>query len=562
MKQKAINTGLFLCVFLTLLNCAKRGSPTGGEKDTTPPKMVAAEPDTSSTNFKAKRIRVYFNEYIKLKDIQKQLIVSPPMKTTPQITPQGSASKYIDIKISDTLRENTTYVFNFGQSIVDNNEENPYSFFKYVFSTGDYVDSLTVNGYITDAIRKKPDDFVSVMLYEIDSTYTDSIVYKHVPTYITNTLDSSSTFQITNIKAGKYMLIGLKDNSSTNTYVPKTDKIAFIKDFIDVPTDSVYRLNLFEDNSYYRAARPVLAAKNRIIFGYEGTADADSIAIDMLYPEPPADYRYRIIKDKEKDTLHYWFTPVQADSLVFKVTNPHIMVRDTFTVKIKEMYNDTLILSSTQKGSLSFKKPFSISANTPISSVIREKISVLNKDSVAVDFTSEIDTKENLVRLKWETLPNQKYRVTMLPGAIDDLFGKTNDTLSYNLSTKSFADYGNLRMILSNVDSFPILLQLTTEKGEVKDEIYAQEAKGYYDFDHLDPGKYLLRVIYDENGNGKWDTGNYLEKRQPERVSHFPGVLDIKANWEIEQDFIIKNPAPPAPKTALEKDSIPAGIQE
>src|SRR5690606_31595966 len=126
------------------------------------------------------------------------------------------------------------------------------------------------NGYITDAIQKKPDNFVSVMLYEIDSTYTDSIVYKQVPTYITNTLDSTSTFQITNIKAGKYMLIGLKDNSGTNTYVPKTDKIAFIKNFIDVPTDSVYRLNLFKDNSYYRAARPVLAAKNRIIFGYEG----------------------------------------------------------------------------------------------------------------------------------------------------------------------------------------------------------------------------------------------------------------------------------------------------
>ncbi|SFW30604.1 Ig-like domain-containing protein [Sinomicrobium oceani] len=560
MKQKVLNTGLFLFIFLTLLNCAKRGSPTGGEKDTTPPKMVLAEPDTSSIHFKAKKIRIYFDEYIKLKDLQKQLIVSPPMKTTPQITPQGSASKYIDIKISDTLRENTTYVFNFGQSIVDNNEENPYSFFKYVFSTGDYVDSLTVDGYITDAIQKKPDNFVSVMLYEIDSTYTDSIVYKQVPTYITNTLDSANTFQITNIKAGKYMLIGLKDNSNTNTYVPKTDKIAFLKDFIEVPTDSVYRLNLFKDNSFYRAARPSLAAKNRIIFGYEGTAD--SLDITLLHPSPPADFRYRILKDKEKDTMHYWFTPIEADSLIFKVTNPVAVVRDTFTVKIKDLYKDSLSLSAEQKGSLSFKKPFSIGANIPLSAIHKEKISLLNKDSLAVNFTQEIDKKKNMVRLDWEKLPNEKYRLLLMPGAIEDFFGEVNDTLSYNLSTKSFADYGNLRMILHHVDSFPIIIQLTTEKGEVKDEVFAKEAQPHYDFNYLDPGKYLLRVIYDQNGNGKWDTGDYLEKRQPERVSHYPEILDIKANWEIEQDFTLKDPSAPIPKKAPAQDSIPGAPEE
>lgn len=556
MRAKAINTGLFLLLFLTLLNCARRGTPTGGEKDVTPPKMLYAEPDTSSTNFDADRIRIYFDEFIKLKDLQKQLIVSPPMKTTPQIMPQGNASKYIDIKISDTLKENTTYVFNFGQSIVDNNEENPYSFFKYVFSTGDYVDSLTVNGYVTDAIRKKPDDFVSVLLYRIDSTYTDSIVYKELPTYITNTLDSSSTFQVSNIKAGKYMLIGLKDNSGTNTYAPKTDKIAFISDFIEVPTDSVYRLNLFKDKSYYRTARPVLAARNRIIFGYEG--NGDSINIDLLHPTPPSDYKYRIIEDKEKDTLHYWFTGIQADSLVFKITNPVVKVRDTFTVRIKELYNDTLTLSTPQKGGLSSGEPFSIGSNTPITGVTKERISVLDKDSLPVDFTPEIDQKKNLVRLNWEVLPNQKYQVTLLPDAIKDMFGEHNDTLSYALNTKSLADYGNLRVTLRNVESFPIIIQLTTEKGEVKHTVYAGEAQEYYDFNTLNPGKYLLRVIYDDNGNGKWDTGSYLDKIQPERVSHFPDVLDIKANWDMEQEFILRDPTPPAPETAP-KDSIPNG---
>ncbi|RAV27586.1 Ig-like domain-containing domain [Sinomicrobium soli] len=554
MRQKLINTGLFLFIFLTLLNCAKRGSPTGGEKDMTPPTMISAEPDTSSIHFKAKRIRIYFDEYIKLKDMQKQLIVSPPMKTTPEIMPQGTASKYIDIKINDTLKENTTYVLNFGQSIVDNNEENPYSFFKYVFSTGDYVDSLKVKGYITDAIQKKTDDFVSVLLYEVDTTYTDSIVYKQLPTYITNTLDSTTTFEITNIKAGKYLLIGLKDHSSTNTYVPKTDKIAFISDFIEVPTDSVYRLNLFEDRSYYRAARPVLAAKNRIIFGYEGTAD--SLDVELLSPPAPADFAYRLVKDKEKDTIHYWFKNLEADSLIFQVTNPLSMVRDTFTVKTKELYNDTLAIAPGQKGSLSFKNPFTIGANTPITSVSDSFISLLDKDSVAVEFITSIDREENNAVLKWDVQPNQKYQLTLLPGAIEDFFGETNDTLGYNLSTRSPADYGNLRMILHNIESFPVIVQLTNEKGEVQDEVFADEAQPHYDFDYLDPGKYLLRVIYDDNGNRRWDTGDYLEKRQPERVRHFPGELDIKANWEIEQDFNIKPPSPPPPKL-IPKDSIP-----
>ncbi|WP_461532507.1 Ig-like domain-containing domain [Sinomicrobium sp.] len=553
MRQKLINTGLFLFIFLTLLNCAKRGTPTGGAKDITPPKMVSAEPDTSSIHFKAKRIRIYFDEYIKLKDLQKQLIVSPPMKTTPEIMPQGTASKYIDIKINDTLKENTTYVLNFGQSIVDNNEDNPYSFFKYVFSTGDYVDSLKVKGYITDAIQKEADDFVSVLMYEVDTTYTDSIVYNQLPTYITNTLDSTTLFEITNVKAGKYLLIGLKDNSSTNTYVPKTDKIAFISDFIDVPTDSVYHLNLFEDNTYYRASRPALAAKNRIIFGYEGTAD--SLDIELLSPaEAPDDFAYRLVKDKEKDTLHYWFKNLEADSLIFQVTNPLSMVRDTFTVKIKELYNDTLLLNPNQPN-LSFKKPFTISANTPISSVSDTFISLIDKDSAEVEFEATVDLKENNAVIKWDVQPDQKYQLSLLPGAIEDFFGELNDSLSFNLSTRALDEYGTLRMILHNVESYPIIVQLTDDNGEVKDEIFADEEQPSYDFNYLEPGKYLLRVIYDDNGNRQWDTGDYLEKRQPERVRHFPGELDIKANWEIEQDFRITPPSPPPPPKP--KDSIP-----
>jgi hypothetical protein len=152
---------------------------------------------------------------VKLKNLNKQLIVSPPMKYNPEVSPM-TPSKIINIKIKDTLQENTTYSFNFGQSIEDNNEGNPYNQFKYIFSTGSYIDSLKVSGTIKDALNKKEDSFVSVMLYEANSKFNDSMVYKSVPRYITNTLDSLKTFKIENVKAGKYLLVAMKDANSNN----------------------------------------------------------------------------------------------------------------------------------------------------------------------------------------------------------------------------------------------------------------------------------------------------------------------------------------------------------
>lgn len=158
-----------LAVIVT--SCAKRGTITGGDKDTIAPVLSASFPKNFSTNFNGKEIKLVFDEYVKLKNVNKQLIVSPPFKNQPEILPTN-ASKTITIKIKDTLQPNTTYSLNFGQSIEDNNEGNPYQQFKYVFSTGTYIDSLKMNVKVKDALEKKVDNFVSVMLYEINEKYT------------------------------------------------------------------------------------------------------------------------------------------------------------------------------------------------------------------------------------------------------------------------------------------------------------------------------------------------------------------------------------------------------
>lgn len=535
MKNKIIRIGLFFAIFLSLLNCAKRGTPGGGLRDITPPKLIKASPDLNTINFKGQKIRIAFDEYIKLNDLQEQLIISPPLNQFPDIRPQGSANKFLEVFIKDTLKENTTYVFNFGQSIVDNNEGNPYQFFKYVFSTGDYIDSLEVSGYITDAKEKNAEDFVSVMLYKIDSTYTDSIIYKNPPTYITNTLDSTINFQLTNLKAGKYMMIAMKDVGNNNLFNQKTDKIAFLDDFIEIPTDSSYQLNLFKEINDYRASKPSLVSKNRIIFGYEGTPD--EMEIEIL-SEVPEDFRYKITKEREKDTLNYWFTPFEADSLLFKVSHPTKI--DTFTIKIKDLYRDSLSLSPVNQRNIRFEKPYIIAANIPLTKTIDStQIALIDKDSIAINFTTNIDTVRNEFKLKWDVKPNERYSLQVLPGAVEDFYGNTNDTMNYFLSSKSYADLGSINVMLRNVPSYPIIVQLTNERGEVKAEKFADGPQASYDFRYLDPDKYLIRVIIDTNGNRKWDTGNYLQKLNPEHISYFPTLVELRENWELQQTFTL-----------------------
>lgn len=528
---------LFIVLSLTaVIQCAKRGNPTGGPEDIDAPILVRADPPNLTTEFKAKRIRLYFDEYIKLEDIQNQLIVSPPLKYAPEISPQGGARKYVEIILKDTLAENTTYTLNFGQSIVDNNEGNPSPFLNYVFSTGTYIDSLTVSGSVKDAFKIKPDPFISVMLYRKDSTFNDSTIYKIPPDYITNTLDSLTTFKLNHIKAGEYALIALKDVNKNNIFDQSSEKIAFIEDTVTLPTDSTYLLTLFKEIPNYQALPPSFAAANKIIFGYAG--GDENIQIDPLISFPDS-VRTLIQKQRDKDSLNYWFTPFGADSLVFTVRNPSAVAIDTFSVKSRKLAADSLVIEPSHRGSIIFGETFKLSANIPIITLDTSKVRVVNKDTLDVPFTTQLDSIKNEVLLNFEKEPNQNYTLEVLPDAFMDFFNHTNDSLNYQLSTRSFTDYGNLRMNINGQFVYPIIVQLTDEQGEIRSEHYATQP-GIIEFNNLQPANYLVRVILDANENGKWDTGNYLGKIQPEKVYFYSQVLEMRANWEFEQSFKIE----------------------
>ena len=533
MSKTLSNFIFIIALSLVIVNCANRGTPSGGEIDKTPPVIVKSIPENYSTNFSAKEIRIYFDEYVKTKNLQQQLIISPPMKSQPEITPLGSASKYINIKIYDTLLPNTTYAFNFGNSIVDNNEENPYPYYRYVFSTGENIDSLTVSGNIMDNLEREADDFVSIMLYEVDSTFTDSIIFNEVPKYITNTLDSTTAYTIENIKAGKFLLLALKDENSDNKFQPKSDKIAFHKSFITIPTDSIYNLKLFKEVLDFKIIKPRLISGEKIAFGYQGNYENTQINIQSNVPN---NFTYRIAKDAETDSLNYWYKPrMEVDSLLFNVKNKNYS--EDFTVKISVQERDTLVVKSNPVGTIHFNDQFKISGNVPFTAIDTTKIKLIDKDSVAIDYSVKLDSINNTYVFDFKKTESNTYRFSAIPNAFKDFFEDTNDTLNYTIRTKTFNDYGNVRITLKNA-TYPVIVQLTDDKGDVKEEKYSAKPE-LLDFKNINPNKYYLRVIYDTNKNGKYDSGNYLKKQSPERVSYFPELLDVRAGWDLIEDFTL-----------------------
>ena len=530
----------FVFLGLSLLafwQCARRGTPSGGPKDVDPPVLLRTEPENLSTNFKSNKIRLYFDEYIKLQDIQNQLIVSPPLKNIPDIKPLGGPSKFIEITLKDTLKENTTYTINFGQSIVDNNEGNPNSFLTYVFSTGEVIDSLSLSGVVKDAFNRNPDEFVSVMLYEIDSIYNDSTIYKYAPNYLANTGDSLPFFQLNNLKEGKYKLFAVKDEGKNYVFDQRADKIAYVEDTISLPTDTLFLLNLFKETPDYSTSVPSYVAKNHILFGYNGIGD--SILIEPL-TQLPDSVKTITKKERDKDTLNYWLTPTDLDSIVFRVSNEAAKVVDTFTVKTRKLPLDSLKLTPEPSGRINFEEQFEIASNTPLITVDTSLIKIMNKDSIFIDFSARLDSVKNKIDFNFELDEEQSYNITVLPSAITDFFGMQNDTISVRLSTPKFADLGNMNLTITGDVRYPILVQLTNEKGAIQRERMSWEPE-VIPFKYLTPGKYGIRVIFDENKNGKWDTGNYLQKIQPERISYFPDIIDVRANWEMEQTFVISN---------------------
>ena len=528
--------------------CARVGSPTGGEQDKTPPKVVKTIPPNESVNFTGNRIRIYFDEFVTLRDIRKQLIISPPLAYFPEITPSGNASKYINIKILDTLRPNTTYTFNFGKSIQDNNEGNPLSFYTYTFSTGNTIDSLTLKGSIKDALRPKAENFVNVMLYEMGEKYSDSVVYKQRPIYVVNTLDSLTTFELLHLKAGKYMLVGMKDKDNNYLFDPKTDKIGFHPTPITIPTDSSYTLSLFKEVPQTQASRPFQSGEQRISIGYQG--EKDSIQVTPL-PPFPADWKWVVEKEPTKDTLWLWYHPKVEDSLKLIVKSNRA---DTTKVNLRKMKPEKWKITPEFKGISPTEEEIVLSSNTPIRAFNKEAIKLMvAKDSTEVGFEPIFTTNTSQITFKVKVKEGEKYLFKAF-NAFENFFGQKSDTLQESFSAKKAEDFGSFKLTFRDNISLPFIIELTDKDAKkVLYEQYVEQTSPTYNFPFVKAGNYRLRVIEDRNRNRKWDTGNFLGRLLPEPVYYFAKEIELRANWEVEQEISFAEQKEEKPKPTKEK---------
>ena len=539
--MKIRNSSFLLLISITLISsCAKTGRPDGGPKDELAPLFVTSEPPYETINFSSKEVTLDFNEFIKLKNLNKQLVVSPPLKNPLLISPQGTASKTLNIEILDTLAINTTYIFNFGNAIEDNNESNVLEGFKYVFSTGTYIDSLEFSGTIANAFSNKKPKKTNIVLYRIDSTFTDSIIYNKKPNYVTTALDTTG-FNFTNLKKGKYLLLALKQSSNDYIFNPTVDEIGFYKDTIRLPKDSsiIKPIRLFKELQPYQFKRAKEAYKGKITFGYVGVAK--DLKVELLSKVSDS---FRSISrfEIDKDTLNYWHTPINVDSLNFIVSNA--IFSDTVTVKFRKKKIDSLTLSPSTTGVLHLRDTFFIKSNTPIIKIDTSKVWLTAADTISVKYEHYVSKKENKIGFIFDKKQKEKYNLKAFPGGFSDLYAVKNDTLSFNFRTRDLEDYGRITMDIINSGSENLIVELLTgkENDQVVERRYITTSETLV-FDLLEPKSYTVRAIIDANKNNKWDTGSYLLKILPENILYYSEELKVRANYFLEGNtFTIENP--------------------
>lgn len=522
-----------------IANCARTGRPEGGPKDENAPLFVNSIPPYNTVKFDKKVVKINFDEFVTLKDLNKQLVISPPMKNPPLISPQGSPSKEIKIQILDTLKENTTYIFNFGNAVQDNNESNVLENFKYVFSTGTYIDSLETKGTINDAILQEIPRNVNVLLYRIDTAYKDSIIYKKKPNYITNTLDTTN-FKFTNLKEGKYFVVALKEEVSDYLFNPKTDKIGFLTDTIQLPKDSILvkPITLFKEIQPYKFVRGREVSKGKLQFAFEGKQKDMKIQVTSKVPE---NFKSVSKFEKNKDSLNYWFTPFEADSLNFIVTNDFFS--DTLTVKLRKEKMDSLSIDISPKNVLNFRDTVFVSSNHPIMKIDTTKINLVDKDTLAVNFSTIFSEKENKIALIFDKKPSEKYTLKAFPSAFQDIYAFKNDTISVKFGTKKVDDYGKITLNVNNFKNENLIVELLSgNKQDILVERQLINTSTKIIFDLLEPKKYTIKVIIDSNKNNEWDTGNFLKKQFPERILYHKELtnFELRANFFLEETFDVE----------------------
>ena len=564
-KKQFIFVGILIAIIALFTSCANIGMPKGGPKDVTPPKVLKSIPKNYSTLFKGKEIEITFDEYIKFKDLNAQLLISPPLKNTPDIKIKG---KNIIIKLKDTLKDNTTYTMFFGDAIVDLNEENILASYEFVFSTGSVLDSLTMTGRVLNAFTQKPEKDIYVMLYD---QFDDSIPIKEKPYYLAKTKDDGE-FILNNLRDISYKVFALKDANNNLKFDQPNEKIAFNDSLVTprmkpilLKKDSLHKdtlkldslnkaivhdknlyikdLNLFEEvDSTQRITKAEFVNKGQLVFQFR-------FPVKNLEIIPQFEISKKHWKLEEmnatKDTLYYWLLDPSLDSAKFIIRDNNktldtvnLKYRQRVTLKKKTTSVPKFILSTNLSSIFDFyNTSISITAPNPIQSINPMNILLIEeKDTLhpKVSFTDSIHRK---IVIPHKLKQGTNYKLFVPDSIIKDIYGMYNDSLGMPFRTNNIEDVGNFIVNISiDSSSAPCIIQLLSEKEDIIEQHIITKGTTIK-YQYLKPGNYLLKTIYDQNNNGKWDTGKYLKHQQPEKIIYFPDKITIRANWDVEEKW-------------------------
>lgn len=540
--RKLKNPLLFSVNVFLFVGCAQVVAPDGGPRDTKPPRVVRYQPDSAARHFSAKRITLRFDEFIQLKDISKQLVISPPLSSQPELRVKG---KSLIIEMPDSLKPNTTYTMNFGGGITDIHEGNAMSNFRYVFSTGDYIDSLSVGGALVDAFTNAPVKDVNVMLYETDS---DSLPLKNKPAYFART-GSDGNFSITNLHPGRYKVFALSESNANYRYDVSDEKIAFADKAIDLSKDyDSLRLRLFSEQKGRNRVKKV-SQPSPGYFIVEFNRPAEQPSIELLGTNAATEVR-RSEFSSDHDSLQYWIASPATDSLKLIVRDGSVLV-DTIKTRILKtgaVKNSGRSGNAAPKfgytsnisgGKIDLKAVPIMKFPAPLTTAQLEKIELYH-GKTKLPLKPELDqTTLRTLKLNASLEEDSSYRVFIPPGALADIFGQKNDTINFSFRVREQRDYGTLKLKLKGLSGPPKILQLLDEKENVLREIPIS-TDGETNFDMLAAGGYKLKIIEDTNGNGKWDTGDYLAHRQPETVRYYTAPIKVRASWDLDIEWMLK----------------------
>jgi uncharacterized protein (DUF2141 family) len=539
---------LSIYIISLVTGCASRIPPDGGPKDKDAPEVVKTIPSQKSTTIQPNKLEFEFNEFIELKDGGSGVLISPPMKIAPDFVIQG---KSLVLKMREGFDENTTYTISIGGTIKDITEANLLAPYSLVFSTGQFLDSLSCQGQVLDAYTNAPLKDILVMLY---TSSEDSLPKKSLPRYFAKT-DESGNYKIENIKEGEYAVFALKDVNANYLYDQPSESIGFVGKMIKIDTTNIgippIRVST-ETAKKQRLIKSSFNAPSTLLLLYALPTDS----LELIDSESRHKLNYFISPDSKSDSLILFLERVNEDTLsIFangvwnsnRFTDTLIFntqkANSRFKGKKRQMSGDTSLTftSNIDKGKLIPGAPLELSASYPAKVINPNSFYwIIDKDTIDANLMDEQD-----VSFKWKyqfQAPNntsQAVKLLCLPSAFIDIYNRESDTIRFDFRKMDIEETGNLE--LSILDSLPSKeIQLVLELIDSKKKVMSQRIVKHGDFiefKELPPGSYSMRIIEDQNSNMKWDAADYTTLRQAEKMLYYSETISIRAGWDIAVEW-------------------------